>query len=101
MPAGLDVAIGARAASASPPAPGSSLGNAVDGDGTSAWCSRTLGPQSVTVDLGKATDITGTRLTFSGQLAGGQASYTVATGLGRGDSTPFPHQAAVPASLRG
>jgi hypothetical protein len=65
MPAGLDVTIGARAASASPPAPGSSLGNAVDGDGTSAWCSRTLGPQSVTVDLGKATDITGTRLTFS------------------------------------
>jgi arabinogalactan endo-1,4-beta-galactosidase len=94
IPRGLDAAIGAKAMADSSAAPGTSVGNAVDGDGTTAWCPSTVGAHTLTVDLGKVTDITGTGVTFSGQLANDGSSYSVTTGLRAPDSTPFPHQAA-------
>jgi arabinogalactan endo-1,4-beta-galactosidase len=94
LPSGLDVAIGAHVSANSGSAPGEPLSNAVDGDGTTRWCPSATGTHSVTVDLGRAENLTGTGITFSGEQAGDGATYTVSTGIARPGQTPFPHQAA-------
>ncbi|GAA5179341.1 hypothetical protein GCM10023322_09030 [Rugosimonospora acidiphila] len=94
LPAGLDAAIGAKASTQDGAAPGTPVGNVADGDGTSAWCPGTLGTHTVTIDLGRPVDITGTGVTFSGEQSGDGATYQISTGLEKPGRTPFPHQAA-------
>lgn len=94
LPAGLDAAIGARVSANSGSAPGTRLASVDDGDGTSYWTPSALGVHTVTIDLGRVTDITGTGITFSGEQAGDGAAYTVTTGVSRPGQSAFPHQAA-------
>jgi arabinogalactan endo-1,4-beta-galactosidase len=94
LPSGLNVAIGAKTTANSGSAPGEPLGNAVDGDGTTRWCPNTAGAHTVTVDLGRVVNVTGTGITFSGEQPGDGATYTVSIGTTRPGQAPFPNQAA-------
>jgi arabinogalactan endo-1,4-beta-galactosidase len=94
LPDGLNVAIGAHATANSGSAPGTSLASIDDGDGTSRWCPSTLGIHTVTLDLGRAVDVTGTGATFSGEEGSDGSFYSISTGLTRRDQTPFPNQAS-------
>jgi hypothetical protein len=94
LPDGLNVAVGKHVAANSPSAPASSPALATDGDGSTRWCPGTVGAHTLTVDLGKAIDITGTGVTFSGEEGNDGSHYTVTTGLTPQGGIPFPHQAA-------
>jgi arabinogalactan endo-1,4-beta-galactosidase len=94
LPAGLDVAIGAKVTANSGSAPSTQLSSLVDGDGTTTWTPSTLGVHTVTVDLGRVINVTGTGITFSGQHAGDGAAYTVSAGVSKPNQTAFPNQAA-------
>jgi len=94
LPSGLDAAIGAKVSANSGSAPGEPLSNVVDGDGTTRWCPSSTGVHSVTVDLGRVENLTGTGITFSGEQADDGATYTVSTGITRPDQTAFPNQSA-------
>jgi len=94
LPSGLNVAIGAKAAANSGSAPGEPLSNVNDGDGTTSWCPSSLGVHKVTIDLGHVEDVTGTGVTFSGEHAGDDATYTVSVGTTRPGQAAFPNQAA-------
>lgn len=94
LPDGVNVAIGAKVTADSGSAPASALGNIDDGDGSTRWCPSVVGRHTVTIDLGRTTDITGTGLTFSGEEGNDGSSYSVSTGLGPTGRTPFPQQAA-------
>jgi arabinogalactan endo-1,4-beta-galactosidase len=93
LPDGLNVAIGAKATANSGSAPGTSLGNIDDGDGTTRWCPSTLGIHTVTVDLGRVVDVTGTGVTFSGEEGNDGSFYSISTGITKPGQTPFPNQA--------
>jgi arabinogalactan endo-1,4-beta-galactosidase len=92
LPAGLNVAIGARVSANAGAAPGTVLSNVDDGDGTSRYCPSAAGVHRVTLDLGHVVDVTGTGVTFSGQQDGDGSSYTVSTGLSAPAQMPFPNQ---------
>ena len=92
LPSGLNAAIGAKVTANSGSAPGEPLSNAVDGDGTTRWCPTTVGVHTVTVDLGRVANVTGTGITFSGAQPGDGATYTVSTGTTRPDQAAFPNQ---------
>ena len=93
IPDGLNVAIGAHATANSGSAPSTSLANIDDGDGTTRWCPSKLGIHSVTLDLGRVVDITGTGATFSGEEGNDGSFYSISTGITRPDQTAFPNQA--------
>jgi arabinogalactan endo-1,4-beta-galactosidase len=93
LPAGLNVAIGARVSANAGAAPGTALSNVDDGDGTSRYCPSMPGIHRITIDLGHVVNVTGTGVTFSGQQDGDASSYTVSTGLDAPAQTPFPNQA--------
>jgi Glycosyl hydrolase family 53 len=93
LPDGLNLAIGAHATANSGSAPGTSLGNIDDGDGTTRWCPSTLGIHTVTLDLGRVVDVTGTGATFSGEESNDGSFYSISTGITRPDQVPFPNQA--------
>jgi arabinogalactan endo-1,4-beta-galactosidase len=93
LPDGLNVAIGAHAIANSGSAPGTSLGNIDDGDGTTRWCPSALGIHSVTLDLGRVVNLTGTGITFSGEEGSDGSFYRISTGLTRPGQTAFPNQA--------
>ena len=92
LPDGLNVAIGARATANSGSAPGTSLGNVDDGDGTTRWCPSALGIHSVTLDLGRVVNMTGTGVTFSGEEGSDGSFYSISTGTHppRPDAVPQP-----------
>jgi hypothetical protein len=92
LPDGLNVAIGAPATANSGSAPGTSLANIDDGDGTTRWCPSGLGVHSVTVDLGRVVDLAGTGATFSGEEGNDGSFYSVSTGITRPGQAAFPHQ---------
>jgi arabinogalactan endo-1,4-beta-galactosidase len=93
LPDGLNVAIGAQATANSAPAPGSSLANLDDGDGTTRWCPSKLGIHTVTLDLGRTVNVSGTGVTFSGEEGSDGSFYSIKAGITRGDQTPLPNQA--------
>ena len=94
LPDGLNVAVGAQASANSGSAPGTSLANIDDGDGTTRWGPSTLGIHTVTLDLGRTVDLSGTGVTFSGEEGDDGSFYSVKAGLSPGDEQPLPHQAA-------
>lgn len=94
LPDGLNVAIGRHVSATIGAAPASAPGAAADGDGSTRWCPGRVGAHSLTVDLGKPTDITGTGVTFSGEEPDDGPHYTVTVGRTPHSSRPFPHQAA-------
>lgn len=94
LPDGLDIAIGARVAANSGSAPGTSLANLDDGDGTTRWCPSTLGIHTVTIDLGHTVNVSGTGVTFSGEEGSDGSFYSIKAGIRPGDETPLPNQAS-------
>src|SRR5487761_181972 len=94
LPAGLNVAIGAKATANSGSAPGSSLGNLDDGDGTTRWCPGTLAIHTVTLDLGRTVNVSGTGVTFSGEEGSDGSFYSIKAGIKRSDQTLLPNQAS-------
>ncbi|HTU75852.1 MAG TPA: hypothetical protein VMG38_20240 [Trebonia sp.] len=85
LPDGLNVAIGAPASASSGSAPGTSLGSIDDGDGTTRWCPGTMGIHTVTLDLGRTVDVSGTGVTFSGEEPSDGSFYSIKAGLRRSD----------------
>jgi arabinogalactan endo-1,4-beta-galactosidase len=94
LPDGLNVAIGAQATANSGSAPGSSLTNLDDGDGTTRWCPSTLGIHTVTLDLGRTVNVSGTGVTFSGEEGSDGSFYSIKAGITRSDQIPLPNQAS-------
>ncbi|MGH3404000.1 MAG: glycosyl hydrolase 53 family protein [Streptosporangiaceae bacterium] len=93
LPDGLNIAIGGRAMANSGSAPGTSLGNIDDGDGTTRWCPSALGIHRVTLDLGRTVDVSGTGVTFSGEEGSDGSIYSISAGLSPNDEQPLPNQA--------
>lgn len=94
LPDGLNVAIGAHVSANSGSTPDTSLSNVNDGDGTTRWCPGTVGIHTVTIDLGRVVDVTGTGVTFSGEEGSDGSFYSVSTGVSSPGQTSFPNQAA-------
>ena len=94
LPDGLNIAIGAKVSANSGSAPPTTLANVNDGDGTTRWCPGTLGIHSVTIDLGKAQDITGAGATFTGEEGQDGSFFSISTGVSSNQMTPLPNEAA-------
>jgi hypothetical protein len=90
LPDGLNVAIGARAYSASGASADTDIRAAVDGDATTRWCPGTGGVTTLRVDLGRSRRITGIGVTFANKRPNDDATYRVSYASGRGRPAPYP-----------